>query len=907
LGGGLQHPVFGQAVSFAARLQQASAPGRILISTETSKLVSGRTTLKPVRLAEVKGFGDGIEAWEVVAGMPPAGQRELPGSSPSMCGRQSERARLALSWRMMRLGVVSRVLIRGEPGVGKSFLLQWMAAHCRADGAQVVWFECNALQAGSPLYPVRNLVDQLLKVPGDDSSNTDSGKALRDALQASGMGLDAVPSIVDQADSGLSVATTSPTWRTDGIALFKRVLSELAPVCVLVEDLHWADPASLSLLSGVMDSLSNEEVQFVFASRNEAPDSLGLLPEEVLLLDKLSREDSCDVVRNAFGATDVPETVMEAITQRADGVPLALFELANYLSESKSIEISQGRVSVVGRLPVDEIPLTLQDQLGARIDSVGANAKILAIASVLGSPFDISLLNRVAQEASLTQREVRESLVKYVKQGILISVERQGRSAYRFSHSLLEQTAYQRTLLVDREEWHGQVATALGARARPPPQLVAFHWFRAGQAELASQWWETAARAMANRFFHDESIHHISSALSCLEVFDDLALRQATELRLRLLQGEQIIAARGWADDGVGSTYGRALSLARSLSQTSDEFEADFGLFNFHLIRGDVPAAQTTANALIRSSTERDNDNDRIRAERAGGACMLHAGNFARATAYLDSAIRREANRTESSREDRIYDGLVVSHSLASWAAWYSGDRVRCEQHVTSLLAAIERTDRPFSHAYAHGLLASLYHCRCHYDLAIEHAAKSAEFADKHGMLFWAARANVVRGAAHAASSGRRESDGLIRSGIEHYVGLGAEQLLPYAYTLLAQLKLQNGEAPAALQASEAAVEKANKRQLMMFASESYRVKGEAHAALGDANEAVATFWEAERIARDQRAPVLRIRALASLVRTNQSDSLETAQPMLRQCLAEQADWLGDPDWKAADALLRTS
>jgi class 3 adenylate cyclase len=414
-----EYTAMGDAVNLASRLQSAARPMRTLISQDTYRFVAPLFEFNDLGQIEVKGKTEPVQIYEVVGMKTQPGKvRGLSGLTSPMVGRQAELSALTELSHSLRGGQGGVAIITGEAGLGKSRLLAEWQLDLARQGMSFQWLEGHCLSYGQRLayHLLINLLQAILGVQ-PTASEADTHAALVElvhqlfeneleiypylghllSLNLGGAALEKVQSLDPQSlQNQYRIALTH---------LFQR-LSARNPLLVVLEDIHWADPASVELITQLMPQVKTSRILFCILARPdlEAPGwRLVMHAEENLkeylteiILNPLSESDSRQLVSNLLEIEALPDGIRERILGKAEGNPFFVEEVIRMLIDTGTLQHNENRWELTQNIEHVEIPDNLQGLLLARIDRLPENARrTLRVASVIGRQFSVKVLEQV--------------------------------------------------------------------------------------------------------------------------------------------------------------------------------------------------------------------------------------------------------------------------------------------------------------------------------------------------------------------------------------------------------------------------------------------------------------------------------------------------------------------------------
>ena len=402
-GSGEDTLALGPTSNVASRIEGAAKPGTVVVSQDTLSLCRGAFVTRSLGETPLKGVEAPMQLHEVHRGV---GVRSAIGTSSlkPMVGRDREVDHLLDRWEEAQDGRGQVVLVSGEPGMGKSRLLQ--ALREELGDAQHLWLDmqCSPFTSGSAFQPLVDLFHAGLGFSAAESPQEASRQLVTGLDAMPGMpGDKVIPYLV--ALLGLPASERYPLPQTAAeeqrsrtlaaLVQLNLTLSEQQPVVFVAEDLHWSDPSTLEYLSREVEQAPTKRMMLVLTFRLEfdAPWKQSHVSE--LKLARLSRRVTREMIANAVGG-DLPEPVLAELETRSDGVPLFVEELASGVVDSGVLTEQAGRYELRGTVKDLSIPATLQDSLMARLDRLSASKHVAQQAATLGREFSYELIEAVS-------------------------------------------------------------------------------------------------------------------------------------------------------------------------------------------------------------------------------------------------------------------------------------------------------------------------------------------------------------------------------------------------------------------------------------------------------------------------------------------------------------------------------
>jgi len=444
-----QRLVTGDTVNVAARLEQAAAPGEVLLGDLTYRLVRDAVEVEPVEPLELKGKAEPVPAYRLL-GQPKAASRVASEHGP-LVGRERELGLLLAAFSdAVSVGRSRLATIFGSPGMGKSRLAEELMAQVDR-AATVVRGRCLSHGRGITFWPVLEIVRKASGILEEDSPEIARAKIATLAKD------DAVAQRVAAA-VGLSSAEFPVEETFWAVRRLLETMAAVRPLVVLIEDIHWAESTMLDLIEHVLGS-SQRPIVLVCLARHELldirPGWQDLPASRVVSLEPLSREDAARVAENLLGDAGLDPEVRARIVEAAEGNPLFVEQMLSMMVDEGALVFENGRWVAVASADEIAVPPTIQALLAARLDLLGPEERaVIEAASVAGLVFPEDALRELVSDGVAAQLEkIIGSLCR--KHLVQTGVESIGAGAhYRFAHALVREAAYQGMLKRTRATLH---------------------------------------------------------------------------------------------------------------------------------------------------------------------------------------------------------------------------------------------------------------------------------------------------------------------------------------------------------------------------------------------------------------------------------------------------------------------
>jgi class 3 adenylate cyclase/tetratricopeptide (TPR) repeat protein len=703
-----EYTAMGDTTNVAARLQSAAEPGSVLISADTYHLVKQLFELRPRGGAMVKGKSAPIVTYEVLAPrVVPGKVRGLEGLTSPLVGRAAEYKLVNDKLNEVREGRGAFVAVIGEAGLGKSRLLAEISESAKS-GSQVAWLEGRALsyEQAVTYFPWRQVIRGAIGAKEGEAPDVVREKLHRDPAclampEDDSQYLEVILSV--ESDATLeAVAALEGDALVEHIAAatrgYLRARADLMPTMIVLDDLHWADTASLDLLLSVATLVEDLPLLITCLLRpdkdapswsaiEKARSRLGAHYTEILL-EPLDAEDSKVLLSNLLYIEDLPESVRRLILNKAEGNPFFVEEVIRTLIDSEYIVQENNHWRATREIVNVTIPDTLTGVLSARIDRLPENTKHVAqTAAVLGRIFAQRAL--MATCAAAPPPEQIEDVEPHL--GILTYEElvrervHDPELEYIFKHALTQEAAYELLLIRRRKVLHrraGEVLERLYPKQRGELASALAYHFRLGEDWQRAADYAIGAGAQAVKVFAmNEALAYYDDAYEALKKVSEASSEQLCDVILGWtpaalkLKPYQDVVDRLEEAEKIARELGDEARLARVLHWTANAY-----ISNGFPTRG-MPALFESYQL----------------AERLGDERLTLAATFWMTAEMIDrdprSGLEQMNNVAEAAHKYRRYE--VEAHALAKKAIAHArlGEFAEARDAVERAFEVSRKTD----------------------------------------------------------------------------------------------------------------------------------------------------------------------------------------------------------------------
>jgi predicted ATPase len=873
-------------------------------------------------LAELTGKAAGLLAGPAI---PPIQRHTV--------GRQKERAALRDGFASAGAGRGLFLCVAGEPGIGKTTLVEDFLADVAAAGraCTLARGRCSERLAGTEAYlPFLEALESLLR--GED------GEAVARVMKV------AAPTwyaqVVPRAAEDSSFARVLEQAKAASqerlkreIGAFLQEVSRLRPLLLFVDDLHWADASTIDLLAYIGSKCAALRLLLVLTYR---PTDLLLSKHPFIAVkqDLQARGVCREVALELLGRPDIerylalefpehrfPEEFAALIHNKTEGNPLFMVDLLHHLRDRQVLAQEQGRWVLAQSLPEleRELPESVKSMIERKIGQLGEeDRRLLVAASVQGYEFEAAV---VAKALALDAAEVEEQLEELERVHAFVRLVREQEFPdrtltlrYRFVHVLYQNALYASLRPTRRASLSAAVAQALlgyyGEKSAAAAAELALLLEAARDFARAADYFLLAAQNAVRVFANQEAVGLARRGLQLLETLPDTPTRVQQELALQITLGPLLIATTGWGTPEVERIYTRAHELCRQVGETPQLFPALWGLWFFHgIVRSEMQTALNVGAQLLGLAQRAQDPGLLLQAHHALGPTYSDIGDWISAQEHFEQALALYDPRLHRAHAFLYggHDPGVCCQSLGAWCLWmrgYPDQALRRSQEALTLARALSH---PASLAHARCLIGALHQFRRDASATEELAEALAHLAAEQGLPTYLAGGTALRGWARVEGGQIEEGLAQIRQALAA-LGTGARFWRIYFLSLLAEVYAKEGKVEDGLAALAQALRVIEDTEVRWYEPEMHRLRGELLLPLSANNQtnAEACFRQAIDTARRQGAKSWELRAVMSLSRLyHHQGKTEEARQMLAEIYGWFTEGFDTVDLREAKALLQ--
>jgi class 3 adenylate cyclase/tetratricopeptide (TPR) repeat protein len=534
-----EYTAMGDPINLAARLQSAANPGETLLGENTARLIRHRFELEGRDKLAVKGFADKVTAYALLTERSlPESERGISGLPSPLVGREGERTKLGELVQGLAAGRGAIAGILGEPGIGKTRLLQ--QAMEDSQGHDVRWAEGRAYSYAEdqPYGVILDLLNELLHLAPDDTPALLDLKLERGLVPLLGDSAGEVwPYLAVLLGAPVPSAASATVESLDASTLNQKIAgavcrtieahAEKQPLCVVFDDLHWADLSSLNLIETLLMSSETAPLLLFLLFRPERDKPCWKLKVKAesdfphryveLTLAPLDGASSEEMIDSLLQVAALPSPVRDRICDISEGNPFFLEELIRDLIEEGQLVRGDDGWTIGGAEAHLHVPDTLEKVVQARLDRLKRDERLtLQVASVIGRQFAFKVLEEISQ----LHAELQECILGLQRADLVRERARIPELEYAFKNVLVQQVTYATLLQAQRAEFHRRTGETLerlfADRLEEFYPMLAYHFREAGDRR-ATGYAVLAGDAAMKLYANAEAIAHYTQALEGID------------------------------------------------------------------------------------------------------------------------------------------------------------------------------------------------------------------------------------------------------------------------------------------------------------------------------------------------------------------------------------------------------
>jgi class 3 adenylate cyclase/tetratricopeptide (TPR) repeat protein len=741
----------GDTVNLASRMEGLAQPGATYVTEDIFKLTEGFFRFEALGERKVKGKEEPARVYRVIAASTRRTRFDVSaerGLTPFV-GREREVEILLDAFERAKVGRGQAISIVSEAGVGKSRLLYEFRKAVANEDATFLEGKCLSYSRGVAYHPVIDILKSNFNVQEgeEDSGIREKVKNGLEVLGADEAGtLPYLLELLSVRDSGIDKIMMSPEARKDRIiGALKRIVlkgSEIRPLILAYEDLHWIDKSSEESLKDLLDSISGARVFLVFTYRPEFVHTWGGRSyHSQLNLNRLSNRESFAMVTHLLGTEEIARDLEELILEKTEGIPFFIEEFVKSLKDLKIIEKRENRYHLAKDILDVTIPSTIQGVIMARVDSLPEGAKeVLQTGSVIEREFSYELIKQVTglqEQKLLSHLSVLKDSELLYERGIY------PHSSYIFKHALAQEVVYDSLLTRRKKTLHEEIGNAIEDLYKENIDencgVLAEHYIAGENYDKGAEYSRFASKKAAKTGSINDATAQAEKRIVCLERLpqsDNVRKKiidARTALGLYYIQISYLIEAKEAVDPIID------LALRHGYKKRLSQIYTIIGVYE-NWVEEDLPEAFKHLEEALDLSQEIGDDVSLFFANLWFGTGLSWNCEFQKGFYCLEKALNINV------AANNLW-GISGLKSLISYFVYYFQGKVNLSYQTSDEAICIaEESGDIFSKSMAYVSHGTCCYGKGFFEKATEHLLKGADFCERINHFNWNSLAEQVLG-----------------------------------------------------------------------------------------------------------------------------------------------------------------
>ncbi len=738
----VEFKVVGDTVSLASRMEGLAEPGTTFVTEDTFKLTEGFFRFESLGEKEVKGKREPIKVYQVIA---PSTRRTKfdvsaeRGLTP-LVGRERELELLLDGFQRAKLGKGQAFSIISEAGVGKSRLLYEFRKAVANEDVNFLEGKCLSYSRGTAYHPVIDILKSTFDIQEEerDQEIREKGKRGLEIMKVDEPStLPFLLELLSVKESGIDQISMSPEAKKDRIIeAIKRIVlkgSEMKPLILAIEDLHWMDRSSEDVIRSILESIPGTRIFLIFTYRPQFIHTWGIRSyHNQLILHRLSNKESFEIVTHILGTKEIERTLEGLIIEKAEGVPFFIEQFIKSLTDLKIIEKKENVCRLSKDIHQLTIPSTIRDVIMARVDSLPERAKeVIQTGSVIEREFSYPLINRVT---GLPEKELLSHLSILKDSELLYERGIYPQSNYIFKHALTREVVYDSILDKRKKKLHEEIGNAIEELYKDNSseyyEVLAEHYFVSENDSKSAEYSKLASRKAEKTASLNDAIAHTKKRITSLERLLRTEDVQKQIIDARVALGLYMIQMNYHAE--AKEAIGPIIDLAIKHNYKRRLCEIYTILGTYHLsVEDSFPEALKVLEEALRISGEAKNFLTSVLASLWLGYALGWNCEFEKSANHIQRAI-------DINSAAKILWGIVVTKSILSYSCYYHHGKINL-QFKTSDEAL--RISEESGDIYSKAIAYTGYGVSCYgkglLEEAEKHLSKGVEFCERINFHLW--------------------------------------------------------------------------------------------------------------------------------------------------------------------------
>jgi len=779
----------GDTVNLASRMESIAEPGTTLVTEDTFKLSEGFFRFESLGDKRIKGKEKPVKVYRVIA---PSNRRTRfdvsaeQGLTPFV-GRDRELEILLDGFERSKSGRGQAFSIMAEAGVGKSRLLYEFRKSISHENVTFLEGKSLPYNRGKAYHPVADILKSNFDINEEDGSDEIKEKVSEGVKK---LGIDeasTVPYLLEFfpiVDSDIDKAPmNSETRKAYIIKALRRIVlggSEIRPLIMAFEDLHWIDKSSEDILKDLLENISGARVFLIFTYRPEFVHTWGGKSyHSQLNLNRLSNRESLTMLAHYLETDKIDKNIEELTLEKTEGIPFFIEEFIKSLLEQKIIGIRGNGYSFVKDIREVTVPSTIQDVIMSRVDSLPEAAKsILQTGAVIGREFGQDLIQALTK---LPERELLSYLSASKDSELIYERGIYPQSRYIFKHALTQEVTYNSLLSTKRKEIHQEIGKTIESlyshKMDDLYEVLAYHYSNSTSHEKAISYLEMAGNKAARVHSLEEARQHYQKALTFFDKSKNLREHQIKYIALTLKWAE---VSQYAPSNRIRNALKTSLKYAQELGREGRVVDVYYWVGRFAYMQGDFNETLPQVERCITWAKDLNNKELLALSYNLKGRSCLYIEEYKKGIEFLEKGLTLIKPFWK-------YDDIVYSGAFLGLIYGLIGKFDKSITAIENAIKVAKEHEILIFEAMAYGYLGTVHFLYGQLEKTITYCSTCVDISKKLGNPLPTAWSSFFKGAAKFYSGKEEQGLKLMRDGIKFLTSTDSVLALRYFYSLLAE------------------------------------------------------------------------------------------------------------------------
>lgn len=780
------HGLVGDTLNLASRLADNAGPDEILVSPQTHRLIAPYFETEALQQHHLKGIAQPITPHKVVGELAVKTRFEAAkrhGLTPFI-GRRQELAELMACLEKALAGNGQFVTLTGEAGMGKSRLVYEFRRSLDRQQVVVLQGQCHSYGSSIPYLPLLNALKRYLLFKEDDTPAQLENKTIASILAIDPslgqylpvyLHLLSIPSKkypLHQHLQGQKLRSSI----SQALATMILLSAQRKPMILILEDWHWVDEASNSILTHLAGMMGPYPLMIVVLYRSESQTSWPDWDYRTsLALEAMEDQYTAQIIKSAWGADLLPDEFASFLHNHTGGNPFFVEEVCRALIEEGAVRIAEREAILLESAKMLNLPVTVQAVIRARLDRLDRHTReTLQLAAVIGREFPLRILEMISR----TKSSLPMQLDTLKRQELIQPTRSIPDARYIFTHVLTQITAYESLLLKKRKRFHALVGLSLerlhADRLEEQCENLAHHYSNSSDTKKALFYLDMAGTKAARVHSLSEARQACQTALSILETDTESGRNRQKYIDFALKWAE---VSQYAPSNRIKRALIRSLEYAKNFAKPKRVAEVSYWIGRTGYMQGDfVEAIPRIEHCIKTAGEQKDHELLAVSTNLRGRACV-YTCDYAKGIDYLNTGL-------ELIKPFEKWDDIAYSMAILGLMTGITGNYKNSLKTIAKAIRIAHEHEIPTFEAMAFGYLGTIQYYYGNWNATINNCNKCIEVSRKLGNSLPIIWAIFFKGAALFNSGEQKAGLTAISRSIEMITGLDSVLALRFFYSL---------------------------------------------------------------------------------------------------------------------------